>query len=139
MPPLTVASLAIIRHSRPDTRPIPVTMPADGAAPSYNSQAARGDSSRNGELGSSSRSTRSRTNSFPCSAYALGRVHHRPGALEPAAPEALLPGPDCEQRFVETVRLLNKLRFKNFGHLSFVIGHLSLATTLHEEQMTSNQ
>ena len=35
VPPLTVASLATITHSRPSTTPIPVTIPADGAWPSY--------------------------------------------------------------------------------------------------------
>ncbi len=33
-PPLTVASLATITHSRPATRPTPVMIPAPGAAPS---------------------------------------------------------------------------------------------------------
>ena len=40
VPPLTVASLATIITSRPDTRPMPVTMPAAGASLSYRSQAA---------------------------------------------------------------------------------------------------
>ena len=35
MPPLTVASLATISTSRPETRPMPVTMPAAGASSSY--------------------------------------------------------------------------------------------------------
>ena len=35
MPPFTVASLATITHSRPSTTPMPVTIPADGAWPSY--------------------------------------------------------------------------------------------------------
>ena len=34
-PPFTVASFATITHSRPSTTPIPVTMPALGAWPSY--------------------------------------------------------------------------------------------------------
>ncbi len=33
-PPFTVASLAAMTHSRPLTRPIPLTIPAPGAAPS---------------------------------------------------------------------------------------------------------
>ncbi len=33
-PPLTVASLAAITHSRPLTRPTPLIIPAPGAAPS---------------------------------------------------------------------------------------------------------
>ena len=37
-PPLTVASLATTTHSWPSTTPMPVTIPADGAAPSYSSQ-----------------------------------------------------------------------------------------------------
>ena len=43
MPPLTVASLATIITSRPDTRPMPVTMPRAGASSSYMSDAASGD------------------------------------------------------------------------------------------------
>ena len=50
-----MASLATISTSRPETRPMPVTSPAPGASSSYMSQAASGDSSRNGEPGSSSR------------------------------------------------------------------------------------
>ena len=61
-----MASLATIRTSRPATRPIPVTMPADGASLSYRSHAASADSSRNGEPSSSSFAIRSRTGSFPC-------------------------------------------------------------------------
>ena len=57
--------------SRPDTRPMPVTMPAPGASSSYMPAAASGESSRNGEPGSSSRSIRSRTGSLPCVAVAL--------------------------------------------------------------------
>ena len=34
-PPFTVASFATTTHSRPSITPMPVTMPADGAAPSY--------------------------------------------------------------------------------------------------------
>ncbi len=45
---MTVASLATITHSRPDTRPIPVMIPAPGASPSYSPWAASGESSRNG-------------------------------------------------------------------------------------------
>src|SRR5262245_37758825 len=52
-------------HSRPSTTPIPVTTPAEGAAPSYTSHAARAFSSRNVEPGSTSRSMRSRAVSFP--------------------------------------------------------------------------
>ena len=52
MPPLTVASLATMSTSRPETRPMPVTMPAPGASSSYMPQAASGESSRNGEPGS---------------------------------------------------------------------------------------
>ena len=45
---MTVASLATITHSRPETRPTPVMMPAAGASSSYIPVAASGDSSRNG-------------------------------------------------------------------------------------------
>src|SRR5512135_2152099 len=55
--------------SRPETRPIPVTIPAPGASPSYRPWAASAESSRNGEPGSRSASTRSRTNIFFCSAW----------------------------------------------------------------------
>src|SRR5581483_2268611 len=65
VPPLTVASLATITHSRPSTMPIPVTIPADGAWPSYTSQAASADSSRKALPGSTRRSTRSRAVSLP--------------------------------------------------------------------------
>src|SRR4051794_23945763 len=64
-PPLTVASLATITHSRPSTTPMPVTMPAPAACPSYTSQAASAPSSRNAPPGSTSRSIRSRASSFP--------------------------------------------------------------------------
>ena len=46
---MTVASLATISTSRPDTRPMPVTMPAAGASSSYMPVAASGESSRKGE------------------------------------------------------------------------------------------
>src|SRR4051794_746609 len=65
VPPFTVASLATTTTSRPATRPTPVTIPAPGAAPSYRPWAASGESSRNGEPRSSSRSTRSRGSSLP--------------------------------------------------------------------------
>src|SRR4051812_25373424 len=52
-------------HSTPSTRPMPVTMPAAGTTSSYSSYPASGESSRNGEPGSSRRSTRSRTSIFP--------------------------------------------------------------------------
>src|SRR4051794_31578921 len=52
-------------HSRPATRPTPVTIPAPGASPSYIPCAASGESSRNGAPLSSSRSTRSRGSSLP--------------------------------------------------------------------------
>ena len=51
MPPFTVASLATISTSRPETRPMPVTRPAHGASPSYMSHAASGESSRNARAG----------------------------------------------------------------------------------------
>ncbi len=35
MPPFTVASFATTMTSRPRTRPMPVTIPAEGAFPSY--------------------------------------------------------------------------------------------------------
>src|SRR5512137_127576 len=75
VPPLTVASLHTITHSRPATRPTPVMIPADGAALSYMSYAASCDSSRNGVPGSSSIWTRSRGSSLPravCLARASG-------------------------------------------------------------------
>ena len=64
-PPFTVASLATITHSRPSTTPMPVTIPALGAPPSYSSQAASAFSSRKAVPGSTSRSTRSRAGSLP--------------------------------------------------------------------------
>ncbi len=65
MPPFTVASWATIRHSRPETRPIPVMMPAQGTSSSYMPQAASCDSSRKGEPVSISVRTRSRGSSLP--------------------------------------------------------------------------
>ena len=58
MPPLTVGSLATIRHSTPSTTPIPSTTlaPTVKGVP----HAASGLSSRNGESGSISSSMRSR-------------------------------------------------------------------------------
>src|ERR1700733_4535338 len=63
VPPLTVGSLATIKHSTPLTAP----MPAAVLAPTLNAlpQAARGLSSRNGESGSTSSSMRSRAVSLP--------------------------------------------------------------------------
>ena len=81
VPPLTVASFATTSTSRPWTRPTPVTTPAPGAAPSYISYAASGDSSTNGEFGSNSFSSRSRTRSFPRS---LCRVRCDSGPPSPA-------------------------------------------------------
>ena len=60
-----VASLHTITHSRPEMRPTPVMMPAPWMSFAYMSSAASGDSSRNGEPGSISRSTRSRGSSLP--------------------------------------------------------------------------
>src|SRR5919201_4024776 len=64
-PPFTVASLATTTHSWPSTMPMPVTIPAAGAWPSYRSHAARAESSRRAESGSTSRSIRSRAVSLP--------------------------------------------------------------------------
>jgi hypothetical protein len=55
----------MIMQSSPATRPTPVTMPALGASPSYISQAASGDSSKNGLPSSKMASMRSRTSSLP--------------------------------------------------------------------------
>src|SRR5258705_3174524 len=52
-------------HSRPITRPMPVTRPAAGTALSYRSWAASGESSSHDEPGSSNALMRSRTSSFP--------------------------------------------------------------------------
>src|SRR2546426_2522519 len=52
-------------HSCPDTRPMPVMMPALGALSSYMPNAASCESSRKGEPGSSSRRRRSRGSSLP--------------------------------------------------------------------------
>src|SRR5947207_1968460 len=52
-------------HSTPLTLPTPVITPAPGASLSYMPMAASGDSSRNGEPGSSSARTRSRGKSLP--------------------------------------------------------------------------
>src|SRR5262245_27081292 len=65
VPPFTVASFAITTHGRPCTGPIPVTMPAAGAALSYRSSAASGESSRNAAPGSRSLSIRARAVSLP--------------------------------------------------------------------------
>ena len=63
VPPLTVGSLATIKHSTPQTTPMPVT----ALAPIVNAlpQAASGLSSRKGESGSMSSSMRSRAVSLP--------------------------------------------------------------------------
>jgi hypothetical protein len=60
---LTVGSFAVIKHSTPQTTPIPVTR----LAPTVKSdpQPANGDSSRNAESGSISNSIRSRASNFP--------------------------------------------------------------------------
>ena len=75
VPPLTVASFAITTHGRPWIGPIPVTIPAPGAASSYIPSAASADSSRNEAPGSSRRSIRARAVSLPlasCLATASG-------------------------------------------------------------------
>src|SRR3954468_17186425 len=64
-PPFTVASFATTTTWRPATTPIPVTIPALGASPSYTSHAARAFSSRKAVSGSTSRSIRSRAVSLP--------------------------------------------------------------------------
>src|SRR5215468_1457963 len=58
-------------HSTPLTRPTPVMTPEPGASLSYMSSAASGDSSRNGEPGSSSARTRSRGRSLPRETWRL--------------------------------------------------------------------
>src|SRR6185295_10289110 len=67
-------------HSRPITRPIPVMMPAAWISPSYMPLAASGESSRNGEPGSISRSTRSRGRSLPRSVWRLRLFSSPPSA-----------------------------------------------------------
>ena len=62
------------------TRPMPVMMPAAWMSPSYMPFAASGDSSRNGEPGSSSRSTRSRGSSLPRSVWRLRLFSSPPSA-----------------------------------------------------------
>src|SRR5690242_9176549 len=61
----------MMTHSRPETRPMPVMIPAPWMSPSYMPKAASGDSSRNGEPGSIKRSTRSRGKSLPRSEWRL--------------------------------------------------------------------
>src|SRR3954471_21297822 len=58
-------------HSTPLTRPTPVITPEPGASLSYMPIAASGDSSRNGEPGSSSARTRSRGSSLPRDTWRL--------------------------------------------------------------------
>ena len=66
-PALTVASLAMIMQSRPETRPSPVTTPAPGAPPysPYIPYAAQRPSSNSSVFSSSSSFRRSRTVSRP--------------------------------------------------------------------------
>src|SRR5271166_2302450 len=80
VPPLTVGSLATIRHSTPLTAPMPTTVlaPIWKALP----YAASGLSSRNGESGSTSSSMRSRAVSLP-------RAWCRSTYLGPPPPSAL--------------------------------------------------
>src|SRR5690349_17292746 len=59
-----VESLATTMHSRPSMRAMPVISPAPWMASSYMRLAASGDSSRNGEPGSSRVMTRSRGSRF---------------------------------------------------------------------------
>jgi hypothetical protein len=65
VPPLTVGSLATMTHSRPLTRPIPVTMPPQEMPPPYMPWAASCDSSRKGLPVSRSTWMRSRAVSLP--------------------------------------------------------------------------
>ena len=65
VPPLTVASFAIIMHSMPLTRPIPATTPAHGIACLYTPKAANCEISKNGEPSSINVFMRSRTNNLP--------------------------------------------------------------------------
>jgi hypothetical protein len=64
-PALTVGSLAMKATGRPSIVPIPVTTPS---APSPSSSQLASSASSTREPSSSSRATRSRTGSFPCSA-----------------------------------------------------------------------
>src|SRR5262245_44390651 len=70
-PAFTVASLAITITRRPETVPIPVTTPADGAPPhsEYMSHAAHRPSSKRSVSGSRSFATRSRAASRPFSCW----------------------------------------------------------------------
>src|SRR5690348_10198121 len=82
VPPLTVASLQTITHSRPETRPIPVTMPAAAIVSPYMPYAANCDSSRNGLPGSSKPRTRSRGRSLPRATWRFRASPPPPGTCE---------------------------------------------------------
>ena len=101
VPPLTVASFATITHSRPSTTPIPVTMPAPGACPSYISHAASADSSRKAVSGSQSRSIRSRAVSLPRarwrSSACVAAAARRPEPSALAAPRRAPPSARCRR------------------------------------------
>ena len=80
VPALTVASFATTTTSRPSTTPTPVITPAPGAWPSYWSYATSSPISSQGVPGSSSRSTRSRGASLPCSCILATARRRRPAA-----------------------------------------------------------
>src|SRR5947209_4286799 len=69
-------------QSRPATRPMPVTMPADGHSSSYMPFAASAPTSRKGLPRSSSRSMRSRTSSLRATAKADRRQRYLDAAAE---------------------------------------------------------
>ena len=105
MPPFTVASLQTIIACRPDTRPMPAIMPAPGTSPSYMSQAASWPISRNGEPGSSSRSTRSRGSNLPRDDVALASFSRcRRARPRRRRREASPPAPGYARRARETRR-----------------------------------
>ena len=136
MPPLTVASLATIATSRPPTTPMPVTIPADGASPSYMSQAASGDSSRNGEPGSTRRSMRSRASSLPRAGVAGHRLVAA-AALDAGQPLAQL-GHEREVRLAIGVERGGPRGFGEDGHrrpLASGIRAVSSAAGREESEM----
>ena len=92
---MTVASLATITHSRPLTRPTPVTIPAPGASPSYMPCAASG-----GELEERRARVQQPVDALAREQLAAARVA-RAGLLAAALPHAReLLAQVCDQRLV---------------------------------------
>src|SRR5213083_1707753 len=122
--------------SRPETRPMPVTLPAPGASSSYMPKAASGEHSRNGEPASRTRAIRSRTRNLPCAGArqpfaqvgdellhpvairAKGRVRRIDVRVEDYHPQQSVLKPQAGQRQTACIRYISVLPQRSHTILS---------------------